>query len=715
MDKPLFSEHWYRVKSLKPQLRAHAKLHRHEYRGEIWYVLQDNSNSRFHRFNAAAYQVIGLMNGQRTVDQIWLDVNTLLGDDAPVQDELIRLLGQLHSVDALQTGIPPDVAELVERGEHYQKQKNRARIKNPLSVRLPLFDPDRMLDRALPLVQNLFSWPVLVLWILLVGTAVLLASSNWATLIDTAGYEMLAPGNLLLLWLTYPVVKLLHELGHGFAAKLEGGEVHEMGIMFLVFVPVPYVDASAATAFADKRKRMLVGAAGVMVELLLASLALFLWLNIEPGLISSICFNVMLIGGVSTLLFNGNPLLRFDGYYVLSDAIGIPNLSQRANNYLAYLIQHRVFGMEDVRSPVTAPGEARWFVFYSIASFCYRIMILGVICFFLINELFFAGVLLASWVVLSQLILPLAKQINFVLFDPQLRRHRYRALLTTLFTAVALVAVTVWMPVDALSRFEGVVRPSDESHLVAETDGFVVEMLVQPGATVTAGQALIQIENNLHAGEMAVNKAKLRELTARHKAARVSDKVQANVVKDEIAAVEGELARTQEKLDSLLIRSPADGIFLVPRAEDLPGQFVRKGSLLGYVLKNERATVRVVVSEENFDRNRQLLETIEARMASNMDAVLPGRLLRQIPQASVQLPSKVLSVDGGGLFVLDPGGKSPLSTRERVFEFEVELPLTMDQAMIGTRVYVRFDHGSETLSSHWYRKLRQLFLRRLNA
>ena len=134
---PIFSEFWYRVKDLRPRLRSHIKLHRHEYRGEVWFILQDHSSARYHRFNAAAYQVIGLMDGTRSVDQIWVDVNTLLGDDAPVQDELIQLLARLHTVDALQTEMPPDVKELVQRGEDYEEGKKKARIKNPLSFRLP--------------------------------------------------------------------------------------------------------------------------------------------------------------------------------------------------------------------------------------------------------------------------------------------------------------------------------------------------------------------------------------------------------------------------------------------------------------------------------------------------------------------------------------------------------------------------------------------------
>ena len=196
----------------------------------------------------------------------------------------------------------------------------------------------------------------------------------------------------MLLWITFPFVKALHELGHGFAVKRWGGEVHEMGIMFLVFMPVPYVDASAASAFQSKYQRMVVGSAGMLVEVFIAALAMFVWLNVEPGMIRAVAFNVMLIAGVSTVLFNGNPLLRFDGYYVLMDWLEIPNLGSRANQYIGYLIQRYPFGIRNAQSPVSARGERGWFVFYSIASFCYRMFIFATIIWFVAGEFFVVGV-----------------------------------------------------------------------------------------------------------------------------------------------------------------------------------------------------------------------------------------------------------------------------------------------------------------------------------
>lgn len=715
MDKPLFSEHWYRVKSLRPKLRPHTRLHRHVYRGDIWYLLSDAASARYHRFNLVAYQIIGLMDGRRTAHQIWETVNTRMGDAAPVQDDIIQLLGQLHQMDALQTNIAPDVEEIFQRAEQYEQQQWRGRLKNPLAVRVGLFDPDLFLNRTRHLVAPLFSRWFFSLWCLLVVVGAVLAGMHWETLMGTVRVEALSPNNLLLLWFTYPVVKLLHELAHAYAAKLQGGEVHEIGIMLLVFVPVPFVDASAATAFPQRHMRMLVGAAGIMVELLLAVLALFVWLLVEPGLISSLCFNIMLIGGVSTLLFNGNPLLRFDGYYVLADAVGIPNLAQRANKYLAYLAQRYVLGVTAAQSPATGAGEEGWFAFYGIAAFFYRLMITAVICLYLIDTFFVVGILLAAWSITNQLLLPLFKQVRFLLFDPLLHKGRPRALLVTAGALAFLSAVVMWFPVSSLTRFEGVIWPPQQSQLVAETDGFVQQLLAQPGSNVVAGQPLVGLVNVRHQGEMKAKQARLLELSAKYRAAMASDRVQAKLVQDEIAALRVEIDRLQEKVQGLVIVSPVQGTFMVPFAQDLPGQYIHQGMVLGYVVNDANAVARVVVTQEDQDRITQRLDGIELRLIAALDEVLQGRLLRSVPQASHQLPSAVLSVEGGGQFVPDSEGVTALSTRERLFEYEVELPLSVAQAKIGTRVYVRFDHGQETVWDQLSRRVRQLFLSRLNV
>ncbi|MBN8936215.1 MAG: PqqD family protein, partial [Rhizobiales bacterium] len=236
MAGTLFSPSWYRVTGLKPRLRAHVQIHRHSYRGAIWFVLQDHSSGRSHRLTPAAYAFIGLMDGTRTVQNIWDLCNERAGKDAPTQDDVVRLLGQLHAADALICDVPPDTRELFRRFQRQQRQTWRQRLWTPLAIRIPLFDPDSLLERTAFLVRPLFGRLGALIWLSVVTAGLVLAGLNWSALSENVIDRVLAPQNLLLLWFVYPIVKAIHELGHAYATKIYGGEVHEVGVMFLVLV-----------------------------------------------------------------------------------------------------------------------------------------------------------------------------------------------------------------------------------------------------------------------------------------------------------------------------------------------------------------------------------------------------------------------------------------------------------------------------------------------
>ncbi|HXI36074.1 MAG TPA: PqqD family peptide modification chaperone, partial [Burkholderiales bacterium] len=228
----LYSASWYRVAELRPRLRSQVRVHRHSYRGEVWYVLEDRGSRRLHRFNAAAHYVIGLMDGRRTVQALWDAAASRFGDDAPTQGEMIALLGQLHAADVLLTQVAPDLAELLHRARLARRRNWMQRYLSLLSLRVPLFDPDRLLERWLPWYRPLFGKAGALLWLAVVGSAAVLAALHWSELGGDLSDRLLAPGNLVLLALVFPVVKLLHEFGHACATKAWGGEVHEMGVMF---------------------------------------------------------------------------------------------------------------------------------------------------------------------------------------------------------------------------------------------------------------------------------------------------------------------------------------------------------------------------------------------------------------------------------------------------------------------------------------------------
>ncbi len=521
---------------------------------------------------------------------------------------------------------------------------------------------------------------------------------------------MFAADNLLLLALTYPIVKALHELGHAYAAKVGGGEVHEMGLLLLVFFPMPYVDASASSAFRGRGERAVVGAAGIMVELALAALAMILWLQLEPGFLRAAAFNVMLIGGVSTVLFNGNPLLRFDGYYVLSDLIEIPNLDARAKRYLLYVTQRHLLGLEGLESPVQGPGEAPWFVIYGIAAFFYRASVTLGIALFVAGQFFVLGVMLALWSMIQMFVLPVVRAGRYLLTSPQLRYRRRRALaMSGMVVALALAALFA-VPVPYATVGEGVVWVPDSDILRAGGSGFAETLLAAPDSDVAAGQPVIQLEDPVAAAQLEVKRAELAVLEHRFTAVNLIDLVQARLVREQRDRAAANLVRAEQRIAALVIRAPRAGRFVVPDARKLLGKFVREGDLVGYVISPNDISIRVVIPQAEIDPVRARVGGVSVRLTDDIDTSFPATIVRQTPAALDRPPAPALAPEGGGPMLLDPTNPKQQRPLDQFFEIELRLDgKPVDR--IGGRVFARFDHGAEPLAWRGLRAARQLFLR----
>ena len=714
MVDSLFSESWYRVSELKPRLRSHAQIHHHTYRGRNWYVIQDHSTGQFHRFSEEAYHIIGLMDGRLTLGEIWEAACANLGNDMPTQEEVIQLLSQLHSADVLQTDMSPSIADLLQRHERGRRNRMLGQIRSPFAIRFPIFDPEKFLSATQFFIRPIFGWTGFLVWCLAVISGIVLVGIHWGELTSNLADRVLAMENLFLLWLIYPIVKTLHEFGHAYAVKRWGGEVHEMGIMLLVFVPIPYLDASSASAFREKYQRVMVGAAGIMTEAFIAAIAMWIWVSVEPGAVRALAFNVMVIAGVSTLIFNANPLLRFDAYYILSDYLEIPNMGLRANRYIGYLCQRYLFNIKEVQNPVSAQGEAAWMGFYGIASFVYRMFIIIRIAMFVASKFFVIGVVLAIWGIFSMLIVPLYKIIHYMFTDSHMQNRRRRVLLVTGISAGLLLLTVLAVPFPSFTVAEGVLWAPENSQIYPGTDGFVKKVIVSPGQTVHAGESLIICENPDLEAEVKVLEAQLEEFESRHTLSMTKGPLEADIIMDEIDRISAELERKRGEREALLILSPADGIFLLPGAEDLPGCFIRRGMPLGYVVDFSQVTARAVVPQRDVDRVRTNTLSVSARLAEAVNNEFPAFIKREIPEATSDLPSLALSLEGGGSLALNPEERNDLRTFEKLFHFEIILSCS-PQKTIGERVFVRFEHSPEPLIFRWYRVVRRTLLGKFNV
>ena len=715
MLESLLSPSWYRVAALRPRVRAHARFHRHRYRGRLWYVLADAASGRSHRLSEPAYQFVGLMDGRRTTHEIWELACERLGDDGPTQDEAIRLLGLLHAADVLICDMPPDTVELLARRERRAERAGWRRLANPLAQRVPLWDPDSFLVWALPFVRPFFTRTGAALWCLVVGVALLAGAMHAAALAAGATRDLLEPNRLFRMAVAWVAIKALHEFGHAFAVRAWGGAVHEVGVVFLVFFPVPYVDASAASAIPDKRKRMAVGGAGIAIELFVTALALFCWILLEPGVVRSFCYDLIWVGGVSTLVFNGNPLLRYDGYFVLADAIEIPNLDARSRQFLGYLAQRHLLGLADVRTPVSAPGEAPWLVGYGVAAFLYRLAVGLGIALFLAARFLMLGTVLAVFAVVAQLVLPLGRLATFVLASPRVAERRLRAVGVSIGLA-ALAGVTLGVvPMPSRTLAEGVVWPPEGAEVRAGADGFVLRLLARPDQTVAPGDPLVLVSDPTLDAEVAVLVARRREMVARYTAERAANPVDAQIASVELASAESALARVRERAGAALGRSGARGALVLPAGENLLGRFVRRGELLGYVVGEAASSVRVALPHAQVAQVRDQTRRVEVRLSRGLDRALPASIARIVPAATEQLPSAALGGAGGGPFAVDPEDSKGTHALEPVFLVDLSLAPGETVPELGGRAHVRFEHEAEPAVVQGWRALRRLFLKRLGV
>ncbi len=714
MTASLYSQSWYRVAGLKPRLRNHLEIHRHHYRGELWYVLQDHASGNFQRFTPVAYQIIGLMDGKRTVQEIWETVRRRLGDESPTQDEVIRLLTQLHGADALQTDVVPDTAELLKRFEKRKSMRWKQNLKSPLFVRFRVLDPERFLNRFQHYAKPFFGWPGGILWLLVVGSGVFQVALHWPELTENLADRILSPGNLLLLWFVFPFLKIFHEFGHAFAIKVLGGEVHEMGIMMLVFTPIPYVDASAASALRSKGGRILVGAAGMAIEVFIGSIALLLWVNLEPGPARSLLYNIIFIAGVSSLFFNGNPLLRYDAYYMLADLLEIPNLAQRGLKYVGYLVQRYPLGDKNAEPPPSSPGERFWFIVYTVSSWSYRILVYVAIVMFVATKFFFIGVLFAIMALFNMFVWPALKGIKFLVASPRLKRTRFRGLLVSGSAVGAIVFFIFAVPIPLSTLAEGIIWIPENCFVRAGTAGFVERLMVPPGGRLGKGDPVVECSDPLLPAELRILDSHVQSLQALYDSQMVSDRVKMEITRKEIEHYKAKLEDARQREKELTVYSDSDGVLAAPEAQDLPGRFVKRGELLGYVLDDSKAIARVVVYQGDVDLVRGKTSRVQVRFADKMKEILPATLVREVPAATDRLPGRTLSVEGGGEIAIDPRDRLGITAFQKVFLFDLELPSHQGLHKVGGRLHVRFSHGKEPLAWRWYRDIRQLFLKRFN-
>ena len=710
---PTFSESWYRIAGQKIYLRPGVNVRRQNFRGQRWMVLENPLRNQFFRVRPEAYQFLGRLRPDRTVEQIWQECLKEFPDTAPGQEAVIQLLAQLYFANLLQYDLATDSAKLFERYEKARQRETRAQLLNIMFIRFPLLDPDQFLIRTLPFLRKLIGPLGALIWLAVVGAAVKIAVEHWPQLRQQSE-GVLAPGNLLLLYAGMVFVKTLHEFGHAYFCRRFGGEVHVMGIMFMIFTPMPYVDATSSWGFRERWKRALVGAAGMIVELFVAALATFVWVATGPGTVHSLAYNMMFVASVSTVVFNINPLLRYDGYYILSDLLEIPNLHQRAMAQLRFLAEKYLFNLRKAESQANSPREAVLLAGFGVLSGCYRVFVFSRILLFVADRFLILGILMALVCAVSWVLVPTTRFIIYLASNPRLDRHRPRAIAVSAGLAALVLVWLEVVPFPHHFRAPGILESREWTQVINESTGQLQQTLVAPGSRVVRGQPLAQLYNWEIELQLAGARAARDEVEARLRKAMQEATPDLKPLQSRLEAVAKRLQRLQSDHENLTIKAAQDGLWISPQLKDFVGRWLGRGTVLGLVIDPAHFEFTATVAQEDGDAIfASRIPTAEVRLRGQSEAVIRLGELRIVPAEQQRLPSAALGWAGGGEVPITSTDTQGTKALEPFFSVRASVTAAGSAALLHGRAgKIRFDLDPEPLLQGWIRRLRQLLQKR---
>lgn len=493
-----------------------------------------------------------------------------------------------------------------------------------------------------------------------------------------------------------------------------------MGILLMIFTPMPYVDATSSWSFRSRWKRALVGAAGMIVELFFAAIMVFVWANTGPGVLHNLAYNMIFVASISTLVFNLNPLLRFDGYYILSDLLEIPNLAQRANRQLRHVCERYLFGVKKSVSVTDRFREAFWLVVFGISSGIYRVIVFAGMLLFVADRFLILGIIMAAICAVSWVLTPIVRFINYLATSPQLDRIRPRAIAVSAACLAVILAIFGIVKFPSHFRAPGVLLARERTQVATDTAGYIRRLAVEPGSRVKKGQPIVEMENHELELELAAARAALSEIDVRLRVAmaeRTADikplSMRHQTLGDRVRKLEGDKA-------ALIIQARHDGIWTAPDLGDQVGRWVARGTRLGLLVNPESFEFAATVKQEDGDAlfrqqparsDVAAISGAEVMLYGQAGIIVPIRSWRVIPSEQKTLPSPALGWMAGG--EVPVSAEDPQKAIEPFFELHADVLADTTAALFhGRSGKIRFDLEPEPLLQRGIRRLMQLIQKR---
>lgn len=670
---PILSEQWYRIAALCPRLNPQASIRRVAYRGKPWIVMVMPDGRDRVRLNAPAWAFFGRCSGSQTSESLWQILVAQRPEDLPSQDELLTMTFELWRIGALTFDRPADFGLL---NAEPLAPRRAAPASSWMAWRVPLGCPDALFARLDPLAHRVFGRAGLVTAVAISALGAALAVGHLDVLGELLGRLPHSPNLWLATWIAFVALKLLHEAAHGLALRRFGLPVPEWGFTLMLLTPVPYVDAGPADGLPSAANRFVVSAAGLLVEGSVAVLALLIAIGLPAGAPRDFALVVFMVGAVSSWAVNANPLLRFDGYFAVTDLLELPNLASRSAAHWTRLSRRAL------RMPVRGDAahsrlESALCWVYAPASWGLRAALAAAATAWFAQVSPWLAIGLGTALAWSLLFAPALRGLRALTWSAPGSAGSARA--RTIVAGVAGVAAVILavVPVQRMEHAGGVVWLTDDRAVRTATGGLVVEAPeVREGRLVVAGEPLFRLDNP----ELAVKRAQLdlqiAQLQTERADAQRSDLARAQRLGLDLATREAERERVEQRLRELDIRATHDGHLVLVAPHHWSGRVVSQGTTLAWVAPLHEAEAPLVRVAMPATRSQDLTggtQAIWVTFASNPHRRWSATLERDHRTAQHDLPSAALSDRfGGGLSAdpADPGGSRAL---QRVVLLDVRL------------------------------------------
>jgi putative peptide zinc metalloprotease protein len=726
---------------LRLKARTDLQVEWQTYQGRESVVIKDPISLRYFRFEPEEYSILQSLDGQMSAAAVKEKFERQFSPQRLTFAELQQFVGMMHRNGLLISDSPGQGTELHKRKLKNEWQQKKSSWMSLMAIRFRGFDPDHLLTKLNRVVGWIFSGPTAAVAVVMVLMAAALVFTNFETFANKLPTfrEFFAGKNWLPLAIVLGVTKVIHEFGHGISCKRFGGQCHEMGFMLLVFSPCLYCNVSDAWMLPSKWKRIAISAAGMYLEIIMASLATFVWWYSQPGIVNQLALNVVFVCSVTTLLFNANPLMRYDGYYVLSDLVEVPNLRQKSASLLNGMVVHWLFGLPGRVDPFL-PTRRRWmFIAYSIASTIYRWVITFSIFWFLYRVLEpygfkIIGQMLAMMTLITFVLIPVLGVKKFFSMPGRWGAvNRVRLSVAGGIAAAAILGIFA-IPLPHYVNCSCYFQSQGTESLYVESPGYIEQILVHSGERVEADAPLLQLANSEKevelvrlAGEASIAKVHFLNVSA---ASVKYDKYARELLTADARknAAESKLALMEVDRQRLLIRAPRSGIFIaaVPKERQSDdegnlggwaksptdpqnlGAYLESQTLVGQIIPDTNkveAVLAIDQSEIEFIQSDQIVK-IWSRQ-------LPGKCFKsrtgQVSPTKMRIAPRQLSIRAGGDLQTLPnreGYEEPTSAT-----YQVNVPLETDGVPIltGATGVAKVQVGSQTVGRRLWRLLCQTF------